>query len=87
MGHFVRWDNLSPEKCQLNNDFLTYMPEIWPKIAQDIPKIRASFAQGMGIQIYKVGQNVAGESASVGTLCRRKVRDEVRHLSLGRFVS
>ena len=70
VGHFVDWDNLSPEKCQWDNGFLTYMPEIWPKIAQDIPKIRASFAQGMGIQIYKVGQNVAGESASVGTLCR-----------------
>ena len=58
-----------------------------PIYIQDMPKICASFAQGMGIQIYKVGQNVAGESASVGTLCRRKVRDEVRHLSLGRFVS
>ena len=30
---------------------------------QDMPEIRASFAQGMGILIEKVGQNVAGEGA------------------------
>ena len=36
-----------------------------------MPEIRASFDQGMGLQIEKVGQNVTGEGASVGTLCRR----------------
>ena len=36
-----------------------------------MPEIRASFAQGMGIHIEKVGQNVSGEGASVGTICLR----------------
>ena len=34
-----------------------------PRYIQDMPEIHASFAQGMGIQIEKVGQNVAGEGA------------------------
>ena len=42
-----------------------------PRYIPDMPKICASFARGVEIQIEKVGQNVAGESASVGTLCRR----------------
>ena len=42
-----------------------------PIYVQDMPEICASFAQGMGIQIDKVGQNVAGDGALVGTLCRR----------------
>ena len=36
-----------------------------------MPEIRASFAQGMGIHIEKVGQNVTGEGASAGTICLR----------------
>ena len=49
------------------------MPEIWPKIIYipDMPEIRASFVRGVGIQIEKVGQNVVGEGAKVGTLCRQ----------------
>ena len=47
------------------------MAKICPIYVQDMPEICASFAQGMGIQIDKVGQNDAGEGASVGTLCRR----------------
>ena len=34
-----------------------------PRYIQDMPKTRASFAQGVGIQIEKVGQNVTGEGA------------------------
>ena len=77
VGHFVEWDNLSPEKCQLTNGFLLYMliaairAKNCPRYIQDMPQIRASFAQGMGIQIENVGQNVAREGASVGTLCRQ----------------
>ena len=40
------------------------------RYVKDMPEIYAhcaSFAQGMGIQIDKVGQNVAGEGALVGT--------------------
>ena len=42
------------------------MPKNCPRYIQDMPEIRASFAQGMGIHIEKVGQNVTGEGASVG---------------------
>ena len=44
---------------------------ICPRYVQCMPEICATFAQGMGIQIDKVGQNIAGEGALVGTLCRR----------------
>ena len=37
-----------------------------PKICQDMTEICACFSQGMGIQIDKVGQNVAGK----GAFCR-----------------
>ena len=39
------------------------MAKKWPRYIQDMLEISASFAQGMGIQIEKVGQNVAGEGA------------------------
>ena len=38
------------------------MPKNCPRYIQDMPEIRASFAQGMGIHIEKVGQNVTGDS-------------------------
>ena len=68
VGHFVRWDNLSPEKCKLNNGFLIYiyardMAKNCPRYILDMPEIRASFVRGVGIQIEKVGQNVTGEGA------------------------
>ena len=34
-----------------------------PRYIPDMPEMRASFARGVGIQIEKVGQNVAGEGA------------------------
>ena len=76
VGHLVRWDNLSPEKCKLNNVFLIYMPEIWPKIAQDISKICPRYVQALpkvwGFKlrkwdkmspgrVHKLGHYVAGE--------------------------
>ena len=79
------WDNLSPEKCQLNNGFLIHMLEIWPKIAQDISKICASFAQGMGIQIEKVGQNVAGRLPKLGHYVAGEVHNAMGHFVVGTF--
>ena len=35
-GHFVVWDNSSPEKCQWDNGFPMDMPAIWPKNGGDI---------------------------------------------------
>ena len=77
VGHFVVWDNLSAWKMPVGHWFsYGYTGDIaknCPRYIQDNPEICASFSQGMGIQIDKVGQNVAGESASVGTLCRQGV--------------
>ena len=55
------------------------MAKICPRYVQDMPEICTSFAQGMGIQIDKVGQNVAGEGALVGTYVAEEVRDAVGH--------
>ena len=68
--------------CRLGQFFARKMPvgeygyawdmaKICPIYVQDVPEICTSFAQGMGIQIDKVGQNIAREGALVGTLCRR----------------
>ena len=86
VGHFVRWDNLLPEKCKLNNGFLIHMPEIWPKIAQDISQICPRYAQALpevwGFKlrkwdkmspgrVHKLGHYVAGEvHICSGTFCR-----------------
>ena len=72
----MKWDILSDGTiCRPKNASGT-MVSLWicrrycPRYIQNMPEIRASFAQGMGLQIEIVGQNVAGEGASVGTLCR-----------------
>ena len=52
-----KWDILSPEKCQ-TMVFLWICRKYGQKLI-DMPEIRASFAQGMGIQIEKVVQYVA----------------------------
>ena len=79
MGHQHQWQTEPPEghlyfnktfdqryadeEDLATNSMLTSPGEICPTYIQDMPEIRASFAQGMGIQIEKVGQNVAGEGA------------------------
>ena len=91
VGHFVGWDNLSPEKCLLNNGFIVYMPDIWPKIAQNISKICPRYAQALpkvwGFKFTKWDKMSPGKVHQLGHYVAWKVRDEVRHLSLGRFVS
>ena len=54
------------------------MPKNCPRYIQDMPEIRASFAQGMGIHIEKVGQNVPNYA-----MMHRKVAGKL----LGHFVS
>ena len=67
VGHIVGWDNLSPEKMPFvqwfSYIFAEDMAKNCPRYIQDMAEIRTSFAQGMGIQFEKMGQNVAGEGA------------------------
>ena len=65
MGQFV------VQKMQVEQWFSYIYARDMAKNCLDMPKICASFARGVGIQIEKVGKNVAGEGAKVGTLCRR----------------
>ena len=69
MGQFVSLK--MPVEQWFSYIYARDVPKNCPRYIQDMPEIRASFAQGMGIHIEKVGQNVTWEGTSVGTLCRR----------------
>ena len=61
MGQFVA--RKMPVEQWFSYIYAGDMAKNCPRYIQDMPERRASFAQGMGIQIEKVGQNVAGEGA------------------------
>ena len=87
VGHFVRWDNLSPEKCKLNNGFLIYMPEIWPKIAQDISQICPRYAQALpevwGFKLRKWDKMSPGRVHKLGHYVAGEVHNAVGHFVVG----
>ena len=87
VGHFVRWDNLSPEKCKLNNGFLIYMPEIWPKIAQDISQICPRYAQALpkvwGFILRKWDKMSPGRVHQLGQYVSGEVHNAVGQFVLG----
>ena len=89
VGHFVRWDNLSPEKCKLNNGFLIYMPEIWPKIAQDISQICPRYAQALpevwGFKLRKWDKMSPGRVHKLGHYVAGEVHNAVGHFVVGTF--
>ena len=87
VGHFVRWDNLSPEKCKLNNGFLIYMPEILPKIAQDISQICPRYAQALpevwGFKLRKWDKMSPGRVHKLGHYVAGEVHNAVGHFVVG----
>ena len=87
VGHFVRWDNLSPEKCKLNNGFLIYMPEIWPKIAQDISQICPRYVQALpevwGFKLRKWDKMSPGRVHKLGHYVAGEVHNAVGHFVVG----
>ena len=89
VGHFVRWDNLSPEKCKLNNGFLIYMPEIWPKIAQDISQLCPRYAQALpevwGFKLRKWDKMSPGRVHKLGHYVAGEVHNAVGHFVVGTF--
>ena len=89
VGHFVRWDNLSPEKCKLNNGFLIYMPEIWPKIAQDISKICPRYVQALpevwGFKLRKWDKMLPGRVHKLGHYVAGEVHNALGHFVFGTF--
>ena len=89
VGHFVRWDNLSPEKCKLNNGFHIYMPEIWPKIAQDISRISSRYTQALpkvwGFKLREWDKMSLGRVHKLGHYVAGEVQDAVRHFVVGTF--
>ena len=57
-----KWDNRQVEQW-FSYIYARDMAKNCPRYIPDMPEICASFARGVGIQIEKVGQNVAGEGA------------------------
>ena len=89
VGHFVRWDNLLPEKCKLNNGFLIYMPEIWRKIAQVISQICPRYAQALpelwGFKLRKWDKMSPGRVHKLGHYVAGEVHNAVGHFVVGTF--
>ena len=87
VGHFVRWDNLSPEKCKLNNGFLINMPEIWQKIAQDIFQLCPRYAQALpevwGFKLRKWDKMSPGRVHKLGHYVAGEVHNAVGHFVVG----
>ena len=87
VGHFVRWDNLSPEKCKLNNGSLIYMPEIWPIIAQDISQICPRYVQALpevwGFKLRKWDKMSLGRVHKLGHYVAGEVHNAVGHFVVG----
>ena len=83
MGQFVA------QKCKLNNGFLIYMPEIWPKIAQDISQICTRYAQALpevwGFKLRKWDKMSPGRVHKLGHYVAGEVRDAVGHFVVGTF--
>ena len=81
------WDNLPPKKCKLNNGFLIYMPEIWPKIAQDISQICPRYVQALpevwGFKLRKWDKMSPGRVHKLGHYVAREVHNAVRHFVVG----
>ena len=61
MGQFVA--RKMPVEQWFSYIYARGMAKNCPRYIPDMPQTLASFAQGVGIQIEKVGQNVAGEGA------------------------
>ena len=87
VGHFVRRDNLSPKKCNLSNGFLINMPEIWPKIAQDISQICPRYAQALpevwGFKLRKWDKMSPGRVHKLGHYVAGEVHNAVGHFVVG----
>ena len=87
VGHCVRWDNLSLEKYKFNIGLVIHMPEIWPKIAQDISQICPRYAPALpevwGFKLRKWDKMSPGRVHKLGHYVAGEVHNAVGHFFVG----